>query len=74
MTVGERIDALIEDNDTSITELAEYLKINPKQITRWKRNEQEMGINKLRAICLYYKVSADYILGLPHDLTWPRFE
>ncbi len=31
-----------------------------------------MTISKLKALCLYYHVSADYILGLPKGLDWPR--
>ena len=33
-----------------------------------------MTIGKLKALCLYYHVSADYILGLPKGLDWPRQE
>ena len=31
-----------------------------------------MGITKLKALCLTLGVSADYLLGLPRDLEWPR--
>lgn len=72
MTVGERIEALIEDNDVTITELANYLGVSTKQVTRWKQETSEMGIFKLRSMCLYFNISADYILGLPRDLAWPR--
>lgn len=72
MTIGERITAIIEDSDTSIAELCRATGFNPRQVTRWKTDEAEMGIMKLKEICQYYGVSANYILGLPKGLQWPR--
>ncbi len=31
-----------------------------------------MTIGRLKELCRLYKVSADYILGLPKGLDWPR--
>lgn len=72
MTIGERISALIEDNNIKIKDLAEQMKVNPRQITRWENDEAEMGIYKLKKLCEMSGVSADYILGLPKDLKWER--
>ena len=72
MTIGERFKALIEDTDTNITDLAEIIEVNRRQITRWQNDEAEMGIYKLKKICEIYNVSADYVLGLPKGLDWPR--
>lgn len=72
MEIFERIAALIDDNNISREEIAKALKVSTKQITRWKQNEAEMGIYKLEALCKLYGVSADYILGLPKGLDWPR--
>lgn len=47
-------------------------KVSTKQIRRWRGGTSEMGIEKLEKLCRYYHVSADYILGLPRDLDWPR--
>ena len=59
------IDAIIEDSDTKVQDLAKVIGVSTKQIRRW-RDE------KLEKLCRYYHVSADYILGLPRDLDWPR--
>lgn len=72
MEIHERIDALIEDNETRVDELAFAIGVNRKQITRWRKGEAEMGIYKLKEICEYYGVSADYILGIPKGYQWPR--
>lgn len=72
MEIHENIKALIEDTDTEIQDLAEIIGVNRKQIQRWENGSQEMGIYKLKKICEFYQVSADYILGLPKGLSWPR--
>lgn len=72
MEINEILKSLIEDTDTNIQELAEKIGVNRKQIQRWINGEAEMGIYKLRKICEHYNVSADYILGLPKELNWPR--
>lgn len=74
MEINQRIKDILEDNDTNQTQLASAIGVNRKQIGRWIRGEQEMGINKLRDICLYFEISADYLLGLPDGLSWPRKE
>lgn len=72
MEIHERLSALIEDTDTNETILANKINVNRKQITRWKQGQAKMGIYKLKQICEHYGVSADYILGLPKGLKWPR--
>lgn len=72
MDITNRIDALIEDGDISITELAFKIGVSRQQIARWRKGTSEPGASNLRAICDIYHVSADYILGLPKGLSWPR--
>ena len=62
------IDAIIEDSDTKVQDLAKVIGVSTKQIRRWRDGTSEMGIEKLEKLCRYYHVSADYILGLPRDL------
>ena len=72
MTTGNKLKDLIEDDDINISELAEKLGVNRRQITRWENDDAEMGILKLKALCENYNVSADYMLDLPQGLRWPR--
>lgn len=72
MTIGENLAALIEDNDSTMEDLAKVLNCSTKQIQRWKNDKAEMGIYKLREICIYFNVSADYILNLPKGMKRPR--
>lgn len=70
--ITQNIYSVIEDSEKRIDELALAVGCNRKQITRWKNGDAEMGIYKLKAFCEFYEVSADYILGLPKNLVWPR--
>ena len=72
MEIYERIKALRDDRDITQKELADYLNTTRQQIYKYETGQQEMTVSKLRSICEFYHVSADYILGLPKGLNWPR--
>lgn len=72
MQYYERIRALREDRDESQTDLAKAIESAQQQIHKYETGKQEMTVSKLKAICEHYGVSADYILGLPKGLEWPR--
>lgn len=72
MEYYERIRGIREDKDETQTTLAEAIGTRQQVIQRYEKGENEMTVSKLKAICEHYGVSADYILGLPKDLKWPR--
>lgn len=72
MTTGERLKNTRIDEDETQESLANVLNISTRQLKRYEKDLQEMGISKLIAFCRHYHVSADYILGLPRGLDWPR--
>lgn len=72
MDFHEKIKATREDLDRTQEETAIAIDCTRRQLIRYEKGEQEMTISKLRKLCLYYHVSADYLLGLPKGLTWPR--
>lgn len=72
MSIGERLKNTRIDKDHDQKTTAEILNVSEKQIIRYEKDRQEMGIQKLKEFCLYYRISADYILGLPKNLEWPR--
>lgn len=72
MQYHEKIKALREDKDETKEQLAKAIGTTRQQIYRYERGEQEPTASKLKAICEHYGVSADYILGLPRGLEWPR--
>jgi len=60
-----RLRQLREDHDKTQREIAEYLGINQTVYSRYETGRNDMKPFQLIALCDYYKVSADYVLGLP---------
>ena len=59
----QRIRDLREDADKTQTQIADYLGTSQTMYARYERGANEMPIRYLVALCKYYQVSADYILG-----------
>lgn len=72
MQTNEKLKALREDRDLTQENIATILGTTQQQIYKYEKGIQEMTISRLRTLCEYYDVSADYILGLPEGLAWPR--
>lgn len=60
----KRIRELREDNDKTQQEIAELLGTSQTMYARYERGANELPLRHLVTLCKYYKVSADYILGL----------
>lgn len=63
MKYPERIRALRQDNDLSQQQIAEMLGIAQTTYSQYELEKRPMPIEFLVALCEYYKVSADYMLG-----------
>lgn len=71
-TFIEIIRGLREDNDLTQTQIAEVLGTSQTMYARYERGANEMPIRHLVALCKYYNVSADYILGTQPNPHCPR--
>lgn len=60
----KRMRDLREDHDKTQTEIAEILGTSQTMYARYERGANELPIHHLITLCRYYKVSADYFLGL----------
>lgn len=60
----QRIRNLREDNDKTQAEIAEILGTSQTMYARYERGANELPLRHLITLCRYYRVSADYILGL----------
>lgn len=70
MEYYERIKNLRIDSDKKQKDLAEYLKTGQSYYAKYENGKRPLPIDRLRELCLYYHVSADYILGLPENLPY----
>ena len=68
MVYIKKIRDLREDNDKTQQEIADVLGTSQTMYARYERGANEMPIRHLIALCKYYNVSADYILGLKDTL------
>lgn len=69
---AKRLNDLIEDRDINQKEMCAEIGITEQQMIRWKQGKSEAGITKLEALCKYFNVSADYLLGLPEGMPYPK--
>lgn len=72
MEYGHKFKELREDKDLTQAEVAKRIGTTQQQIYKYEANIQEMTGSRLKEFCQFYGVSADYILGLPKGLMWPR--
>ena len=64
MVYIKRIRDLREDHDKTQQEIADILGTSQTMYARYERGANELPLHHLIALCKYYDVSADYILGL----------
>ncbi len=72
MQINQIIKALREDNDKTQAEIAELLNTSQGYYSKYELGKREIPTHHIKTLCLYYGVSADYILGLPNDLKYPE--
>ena len=67
LTYTEKLRGLREDNDLTQAQIAEILKTSQTMYARYERGANELPIRHLIALCQFYNVSADYLLGTSPD-------
>ncbi|MGM9588821.1 MAG: helix-turn-helix transcriptional regulator [Faecousia sp.] len=72
MTLGEKIRLLREEKEMNQTELGNELNMTQRKISYLELDRYEPSVEDLKAICAYFHVSADYLLGLPKNLFYPQ--
>ena len=68
----EILRALREDSDLTQAQVATALGTTQQVYARYEKGINELPVRHLRALCLLYEVSADYVLGLPEGLGRPH--
>lgn len=72
MEYNENIRALREDEGYTQAYIASLLKTDQSYYSKYEKGIRPLPIEHLITLCRFYNVSADYILGLPRGLEWPR--
>lgn len=72
MYIYDKIKETRNDNDTSQKKIAQIMGITQQQYSLYESGKRTLPIDLLTIFCKHFNVSADYILGLPKGLSWPR--
>ena len=72
MQIGDRIRELRVDRDLTQANIANILKTSQSYYSEYELGKRAIPIQHIITLCLFYGVRADYILGLPKGLQWPR--
>ena len=63
---------LREDNDKTQAEIGAIIGVPQSYYSKQELGLKPFKVEQIIELAKYYKVSADYILGLPRGLDWPR--
>ena len=64
LNYAERMSNLRQDNDLSQKKVADMLGVAQTTYSQYELEKRPMPIDYLIALCKFYNVSADYMLGL----------
>lgn len=68
MNYAQIIRGLREDRDLKQKDIAVLLNTSQSYYAQYENEKRPLPIEHLKTLCLFYGVSADYILGLPNGL------
>lgn len=72
LTLGEKVKNLREDKDLTQTSLGKALNMTQRKISYIENDKYEPSIDDIKAICEFFCISADYLLGLSKNLNYPN--
>lgn len=72
MEYFDTLKSLRIDNDLYQKDVAKILGIDQQYYSKYETGKNELPLRHLMTLCKFYGVSADYILGLPEDLEYPK--
>ena len=72
MDYVDRLTALRQDRDIGQKEIAAVLGCQQSAISKYEKRRAKYSIEDIIALCRFYQVSADYVLGLSEHLPYPE--
>ena len=71
-TIGDKIRILREEANLNQTQLGKELNITQRKLSYIECNKYEPSVEDIRAICNYFKISADYLLDIKKGYDYPN--
>ena len=72
LTLGEKIRLLREEKELNQTELGQAVNMTQRRVSYIENDRYEPSVEDLKALCNFFQISADYLLGFPKNLPYPR--
>lgn len=72
LTFGEKLKLLREEKEISQSALGKAINMTQRKVSYMENDKYEPSMEDLKALCRYFNVSADYLLGFPKNLPYPR--
>jgi len=72
LTFGEKIRLLREEKELNQTELGNAVQMTQRKISYIECGKYEPSMEDIRLLCRFFQVSADYLLGFPKNLPYPK--
>ena len=67
-TFGQRLKELRLERNLTQKELAKILQTTDDSIFSWEKNRSQPSLEFLAKICLYFEISADYLIGIKNEI------
>ena len=68
----EKLTGLRQDRDINQAQIAKILGTHQATISKYELRQRKYQIEDIIKLCLFYNVSADWLLGLPDNLPYPK--
>ena len=72
MELYERLKWLRENANLKQKDMAEILKTTQQYYSEYETGKRKLPYEHIKTVCLYFRVSANYLLDLPTNLQDPR--
>ena len=72
LTFGEKIRNLREDADMNQSQLGKAVGMTQRKVSYIECGKYEPSIEDMKALCSFFNVSADYLLGFPKNMPYPK--
>ena len=72
LTLGEKIRLLREEKELNQTELGKAVNMTQRKISYIENDKYEPSMDDIKALCKFFNVSADYLLGFNKNMPYPK--
>ena len=72
MDYVDKLTGLRQDRDLNQSQIAIVLQTKQAAISKYELRQRKYSIEDIIKLCEFYHVSADWLLGLPDNLPYPK--